>query len=358
MRIRSIDVQPWNLKLKSPFTISLGTFHEARNVLVTVEVETPDGRTVTGHGEGAPAPVITGETQAGGLAFARQVAPLLVGRDPRDMETVHELLGRASTRHSSARAAIDLALHDAVARTLAVPLASLLGGATRPFLTDMTIGMGAPEAMAKQARDHVEAGFSILKLKLGSGEAEDVARVRAVRREVGEGVTLRVDANQGWGPLAALRIIERIAAFDIELVEQPVPAGNVRGLAEVTRRSPVPIMADESIFSPADAFRLASEGACHIFNIKLMKCGGLHPARKINAIAEAAHIRTFVGCMLESSVAIAGAAHFVAANPNVMGADLDAHLYLDPDPATGGPSVEGGRFTFPEGAGSGAVPRR
>lgn len=356
MRIRSIDVRPRNLKLKNPFPISLGTFHSAANVLVTAEVEAPDGRRVTGYGEGAPMAVITGETQEGVLAFARLAAPSLIGLEAADLEAVHDLLNRASPRHGSAKAAIDLALHDAVSRALSIPLAALLGGSTRPFLTDMTIGMAAPEVMAAKAEQEVLAGFSILKLKLGSGEDDDVARVVAVRGRVGDSVTLRVDANQAWTPLQALHIIERIAPLRIELVEQPVPASDIQGLVEVSRRSAVPIMADESIFTLEDAFRLASEQACHVFNIKLMKSGGLHPARKINAIAEAARIRTFVGCMLESSVSVAAAAHFVAAHRNVMGADLDAHLYLDPDPVTGGPRVERGTFQLPAGPGSGAVP--
>lgn len=357
MRITALDVHPWNLKLRHPFTISLGTLHEARNALVVARVETDDGRTVLGYGEAAPLSIITGETIEGVTAFVRQVAPLVVGREPQDMEGIWQVLSSASRYHFSGKAAIDIAVHDCLARALSVPLACLLGGVPRPFPTDITIGLGSPEDMADQARKQVAVGFSILKLKLGTGLADDVARVTRVRGAVGGAVTLRVDANQAWTPLEALRIIERIAPLEVELVEQPVAADDIKGMAEVARRSPVPIMADESVFSARDALRLAHEQACHIFNIKLMKCGGLHQARRINAIAEAAQIKTLLGCMLESRISIAAAAHFVAATSNVMGADLDSHLYLVSDPVLGGPTVDGGEMRFTDAAGSGAVPQ-
>jgi len=357
LRIVQLAVRAWDLKLGSPFTISLGTFHEAPNVLVEVEIETAEGRRVRGYGEGAPTTMVAGETREGTLAFLGQVAPLLEGREAEDLEGIHALLNRVSPRHFAGKAAADLALHDAVARAAGVPLAGWLGGVTRPFPTDVTVGLDTPAAMADRAEKEVRAGFSVLKLKLGSTEAEDMERVQRVRARVGPGVGLRLDANQAWTPLAALRIIERVEPLGIELVEQPVRAGNVRGLAEVAQRSPVPIMADESLFTPEDAFRLANQQACHVFNIKLMKCGGLYPARKINAIGEAAHIRTFLGCMLESRLGIAAAAHFVAATGNVLGADLDSHLYFREDPLEGGPRIERGEFRFPPGSGTGPVPR-
>jgi len=358
LRIVELTIRPWDQKLKSPFTISLGTFYEAANVLVQVEVETAGGKRVWGYGEGAPTVMVAGETREGTTAFLQQVAPLLREREAQDLEGIHALLGRVSPRHFAGKAAVDLALHDAVARAAGVPLAGWLGGVTRPFPTDVTVGLGTPQAMADQAEREVAAGFQLLKLKLGSTETEDVDRVQRVRERVGPAIGLRLDANQAWTPLEALRIIERVAPLGIELVEQPVRAGDGRGLAEVARRSPVPIMADESLFTPEDAFRLADQQACHVFNIKLMKCGGLYPARKINAIGEAAHIRTFLGCMLESRLGIAAAAHFVAATGNVVGADLDSHLYFRDDPLEGGPRIEQGQFQFPPGPGTGPVPRR
>lgn len=353
MRITGVTVRPWRLELKKPFVISLGTIREARNALVEVQVTTGEGRVVTGWGEAAPAGMITGETIEGAMSFVGQMAPLLEGRDPADLEDIWRLMSGASTRHFSAKAALDIALHDALGRALGVPVASLMGGAPRSFPTDITVGMAAPEEMAREAVEQVGAGFSMLKLKLGDDPHEDVRRVDAVRRAVGPDVILRLDANQGWTPLEALRVVEKVAPLDIQVVEQPVPADDLKGMAEVARRSPVAIMADESLFSPRDALRLAEARACHVFNIKLMKCGGLYRARQINAIAEAAFIRTFLGCMIESRVSISAACHFVAATSNVMGADLDAHMYLTEDPVRGGPRVESGTVVFPSGAGLG-----
>lgn len=344
------------MKLKSPFVISLATIYHADNLLVGIEVETEEGRRVTGYGEAAPAAFVTGENTRGCTAFIEEMAPLLEGRDPLDLEDLWRILDQASTGQRAAKAAIDIAVHDALARALDLPLASLLGGSPRTFPTDMTVGLASPGDMAQAAQQRVEEGFSILKVKLGDSPSTDVQRMEEIRRRVGPDITLRVDANQGWSPPEALWVLERIAPLNIEVAEQPVRAGDIKGMAEVSRRSPIPIMADESLFSPVDALRLIDQGACHIFNIKLMKCGGLFRARQINAIAEAAYIPTFLGCMIESRVSIAAACHFVAAMTNVMGADLDAHLYLSEDPVRGGPYVDKGIVHFPEGAGSGVTP--
>ncbi len=142
--------------------------------------------------------------------------------------------------------------------------------------------------MAKTAKQHVENGVKALKVKVGTGRNEDLARIRAIREAVGSGVPMRLDANQAWDEITAINILTALAEYEIEVCEQPLPYWNIEGLKRVRERSPIAIMADESIFGAHDAFRLASLGAVDYFNIKLAKSAGIHGALKINAIGEAA----------------------------------------------------------------------
>jgi len=180
----------------------------------------------------------------------------------------------------------------------------------------------------------VAEGFDALKLKVGLDPEEDLERVRLVREAAGPRTRLRLDANQGWTVKQALAMIERLARYDIELVEQPVAYHDLEGLAEVTRRSPVPIMSDESAFDARDVLRLLRLRAVDMVNIKIMKCGGIHEALKINALCEAAGVECMLGCMIEeTNIGVAAAASVMAARRNITRADLDAVFSLREPPA-------------------------
>ena len=156
----------------------------------------------------------------------------------------------------------------------------------------------------------------------------DVRRIELVRQAAGPGTTLRVDANQAWTPRQAVTAITRLAAYDIELVEQPVPAWDIAGLQWLASRVEVPIMADESLFNAHDALRLLDCRAIDYLNIKLLKCGGIYEALKINAIAEACGVECMIGCMMESPISLKAAIHLAAAKKNITRVDLDSHLFL------------------------------
>jgi len=192
--------------------------------------------------------------------------------------------------------------------------------------------------MVRDALEAMAAGFTALKLKVGNDAALDLKRVQAIRGAVGRDIKIRLDANQGWSPKEAVRIIRQFEAdgLEIELIEQPVKAHDFEGLKYVTDRVGTDIMADESAFGPFEVFQLLSMRACDLINIKLMKAGGLHNAVKIAHFAETMDVQCMMGCMLGSKVGITAAASLAAGKKIITRADLDASVLLAEDPVVGG----------------------
>ncbi len=237
-----------------------------------------DNDGMVGYGEAPQVWQVTGASLAGSEACVGEVlAPRLRGRDPDDLVANCQLVQTAVVGNEAAKAAVDVALHDLVANRLGIPLVRLLGGTSLRVPTDVTLSAGEGEQLATAAADRASEGFSVLKIKVGVDAAADVARVGAVRAAVGPAVTLRLDANQGWTPRQAVRIISEMEAerLDVELVEQPVPAWDLDGLAWVRDRVATPILADESVFSPRDLVEVIRRRAADMVNVKLAKCGGL-----------------------------------------------------------------------------------
>ena len=350
LTIAGIDVFKLSIPLRRPFAIALGSIERADNILIRVRAS--DGS--YGLGEGSPLWVVTGETQAIAFEAAKMLGRPLIGKDPLAIEARMDELDRAMANNSTAKSAFDLALYDLAAKQAGLPLYALLGGEKRSFWTDDTIGINPPEVMAQAALDVKQCGFPAVKVKLGTNHDDDVARIRAIRTAVGHDIPIRIDANQGWDPLTAVQTLRDLAQFGIEYCEQPVAHWNVDGLRQVRAASPIPIMADESLFDHHDAYRLASLGACDYFNIKLAKSGGIHTALKIDAIAEGAGIRCMLGCMWETRLALSAGAHLVSARPNIAFADLDGHTGHAEDPISGGITYDSGQIHLPDAPGHGA----
>ena len=225
----------------------------------------------------------------------------MVGRDPDDLVPLLHDVAAAVVDNRGAKAAVDVALHDLVARRRGVSLPVLLGGSLLQVPTDVTVAAGEPDALAAAALERVADGFDVLKLKVGTDAADDVQRVLAVRGAVGPATTLRLDANQGWTPREAVRVLARLAdaGADIELVEQPVAAADLAGLAWVRDRVDTPVMADEAVCGVRDLIEVIDRGAADLVNVKLVKAGGLLPARTLLELARAYGLGTMVGSMME-----------------------------------------------------------
>ncbi len=350
--ITGVEVIKLNIPYKEPFVISLGVIPGATNVVI--RIHTSDG--LTGTGECAPFVTIVGETQETVFAYARQIGQMLKGRDPFALEDRLAEIDRAVQGNYTMKSGFDMALYDLLAQKAGLPLYRLLGGSnSREVYTDMTISIGTPEKMANDARAFKEAGFPAIKLKLGTTTAMDVARVKAVREAVGPDYPIRIDANQGWDPVTAIRTLNELAKYNIEHCEEPIPHWNNKELVRVRANSPISIMADESVFDHHDAFRLASMGACDYFNIKFSKSGGINNTLKIIAIAEAAGIKCQVGCMSETRYGLTALMHVVAARSTIVHFDMDSSMMLADDPVTGGIEYKGnGKWVLGDAPGIGA----
>ncbi len=341
MKIERIEAIAYNLFLIEPIRISFGVIDSAKNVLVKVYSEEH-----VGIGEAAPTLKIVGDNQEACLSFVEYISQLIVGEEPAVQCLSEKLSGY---KMPSAIAAIDIAVHDLLGKHLSKPLYKVLGGCERQIDADITIGIAPPEVMRKKAEEAISRGFRVLKLKVQGDVEEDAKRVEAV----GDlGVRIRVDANQGFSPKNALKFIRKIDKYDVELIEQPVPAWDLDGLKFVRDNSSIPVFADESAFSSKDVLKLVKLNAVDGVNIKLMKCGGITDAVKIVHIAEAADIECMVGCMLESKVSLTAAAHLAFAF-NIKYVDLDAHLFLRDDPTVGGMEIERGKIRLPDKPGLG-----
>src|SRR5579883_2244213 len=334
-----LDVQPFDLKLTTPFRISRHVQYTAANVLARI---THEG--VTGIGEAAPSEHY-GEYRETVLATLAFLANEL-GDDPFALEDILNHIDHLIRLNPSAKAAIDMALYDLVGKLLNVPVYKLLGlDAAKTPLTSFTIGIDTPENMAKKALEARD--YPILKIKVGT--KYDVANLKAIR-EVSKAV-IRVDANTAWTPREAIRAINELAEYDIEFVEQPVSPHDLAGLKFVREHVPLPIITDESSITVDDIPRVAecTDG----INIKLMKCGGLRHALKMIHVARAHNLKVMIGCMIESSLSITAAAHLT---PLIDYADLDGHLLVDDDPYAG-VSIQEGKLILPEGPGLGVTER-
>lgn len=350
MRLRT-----WEEKLptKRPFVISTGAATATQNVFVELADGGARGRAeAKGYGEAAPSLRVCGETPAGVLGFLDAARALVEAEGPGGWKGLRGRLDAFAPGNPAAKAALDLALHDLAGKLAGAPAWRLLGlkPAARP--TSVTLSLGAPEAMAREAARLADAGFRVLKLKLGEPR-RDLARVRAVRDAV-PGATLRCDANTAWTESQALRLVRGLDRLEVEVLEQPVPRGFHAEMRRIARAAELPVLADESVLGPGDAATLARERFADGFVLKLMKCGGLAPARRMLALARRARLRVMVGCMLESSLAISAASHLLA---RVEWADLDGAWLLAQDPWRG-VEVRAGAIATPEGPGLGAVPRR
>ncbi len=341
MRITVVETEPLEIPLSRAYAIASGTFDVAQMALVRIRTDQH-----TGLGSATPGPNVTGETyEACCVGLAPDRLDWLVGRNILDLPALCRELPATLPGAPAARAAVDIALHDLWGRHLGRPVVELLGRAHQTLPTSITIGIKNTAETLEEAEEYVGRGFRFLKVKIGLSLEEDLDRLRQLRARWADAVTIRVDANRGYDPAELTALLDAARELDLELIEQPLPAGAedaLRPMPDAARRS---FAADESILSPRDAVALTHPPAPFgIYNIKLMKCGGIHEALRIASIAQAADIDLMWGCMDESVVSIAGALHAAFACPATRYLDLDGSLDLASDPASGGFVLEDGHL--------------
>ncbi|WP_411966896.1 dipeptide epimerase [Haloferax sp. YSSS75] len=319
-----------SMQLADPFGISRGTQTAAENVVVRIE----DEGGMTGVGAAAPS-AHYGETAATVEAVLPDLLDVVeeVG-DPHAIDRIERRMEETVRRNPAARTAVSIALHDLAAKRLGVPLYKQWGlDPERAPASSFTIGLDDIETIREKTADAYEAGYDILKVKVGTDR--DKAIIEAVRDEA-PGVTIRVDANEAWTPREAVEMSEFLADYGVEFVEQPVPAEDYEGLKFVYDNSALPIAADESCITADDIPKIADR--VDIANLKLMKCGSLSEAKRMIHTARSHGLEVMLGCMIETNAAIAAGCHLA---PLLDYADLDGSLLLADDPYDGVPMPNG-----------------
>lgn len=331
MKITKISCERLDLQLAIPYTIAYETITKATNFILKLETES----SIVGFGCSAPDPIVTGESPIQvEQAIKDIVEPNLIGKDPftyaRILAEFRLLLGSKS----STLTMVDMALHDLISKKSEVPLYRFLGGYRDSIPTSITIGILPLDETIAQAKDFIGQGFSILKIKGGDNLREDIEKMIKIREQFPK-ITLRFDGNQGYTVDESIAFVKETAKVEIEIFEQPTQLGHEESLGKVTGQVHIPVMADESLKTLKDVFRLARKGSVDMINIKLMKVGGIMEGMHINSVAKAANLEVMVGCNDECALGIAAGLHFALSRPNIYYADLDGHLDLLNDPFTG-----------------------
>jgi muconate cycloisomerase len=355
MRITSIETIPVRVPIHPDRVINSAIARHDSSPFLLVKMRTDED--LVGLGEVSCTPFWSGEDQVTAAHVIRTyIEPALVGQDPTEVERLTRRMDSVLFGNPFTKAGVEMALWDLLGKAAGLPLYRLFGGSPKRVNTKFSVSGAPPDEAAKIAAWAVEQGFRAMKVKVGLVPEEDVARVRAVRKAIGPDVKLGVDANGGWSQATARQIIPRLEDFGIAFVEQPIAAGDVEALADVRGSTGLPIIADESVTTPGEAFALARAGAADVFSIYVGN-GGIGPARATAAVARAAGLCCTVGSNLELGTAAAAMIHLAAATPGVdfenFPCDILTPFYYPTDLLSTPLDIHGGYAVPPEGPGLG-----
>lgn len=354
MKLIDSQVTRVEIPLTTPFRTALREVHAVEEIRVRLCTDTG----LEGLGAASPTAAVTGDT-AGSIADA--LSDYLLPRlsqveELAERSTVQRVVNQALVGNPSAKAAVDIALHDLYAKSCRQSLLEWLGGhePADALFTDATVSLGDVESMAQQAQSLCHSGFTTLKVKLGGRDGRDLERMSAVREAVGSAIILRVDANQGWTVRETIGYIPGLHALAVELVEQPVAARDLEGMRQISQISPIPIAADESVYGLDDLLRIIQTRSCDVVNFKLMKTGGLANAATMIAVARHQGFQVMIGSMMEGIASLTAAVALATAF-DVEYLDLDAGYFLKEPKTHGGISYRGPEITPSSGPGLGVA---
>jgi len=325
MKIKQIEIYAIDLPLIEPFIVSYDTYPSMPSIVVKMTTECG----TVGWGESVPDDHVTGETFEGTYAVIKELlAPAVIGMNPVEFGKIHDLMDSLVKNAPAAKAAIDIACYDLVGKHLRIPVYELIGGRYHEkFPITHVLSIGKPEDMAEQAVQKVAEGYKSFKMKVGRDVTSDVARIRAVREQVGEHIAIRVDVNQGWQSSAnTMQAAKQLESLNIDWLEQPVVADDIDAMVEVKLKTTIPLMIDEGLCGLRDMREIVAKRAAHKVNIKLMKCGGIYRANQLALIAEMAGLDCQVGSMLESSIGSAAGFHVAFSKKVISSVELTGPL--------------------------------
>lgn len=340
MKIVAVRAYIQKMALKKPYTIAYNTFSDVS--IGFLEIELANG--LVGIGSASPAEEVVGETtEQTVLNLNTEFVANFVGRDIRHFQQIIFETNLYFPNLPGTVAAIDIALHDAFGKFIGVSVASYYGQKMNALPTSMTIGIKGVDETLEEAKEYAAMGFKVFKVKTGMDVKEDIERIDALYKTMGAGYTIRVDANQGYDLNTLNSFLKATADYPLELIEQPLPVGQENALLALSIADRKILTADESLKDPKAALIFTgADKPFGIFNIKLMKCGGLVGAKEIATIAQNAGINLFWGCNDESIISITAALHMAYACPNTKYIDLDGSFDLMEDLVTGGFDVREG----------------
>jgi len=354
MKITKVETFQVRVPSKGDYRMARGVHAGLRSLIVRIRTDAGISGAGEAHeGVGGYSSETLGTMDA---VISHVYGPLLVGRELESPEQLATEMTAARRGNLFARCAVETALFDILGRARRLPVVAMLGGPVRRRLAlSGSIGIDEPGVMADKAAAMAAAGYRTVKVKVGTPDiVGDLARVRAVRKAVGDNVAIRLDANAGFTPTDAITFIRGLADLAIEYVEQPVAAENLDAMAKLTRLAIVPILADESVHTPEDAHRLIVAGAADAIKIKISKAGGYIAARKIIDIAESAGIKLVIGQGICSSLEAAAEAHLACAYPHVYPvAEMVGPAKLQGDLVSPALDLSNGYLDLPEGPGLG-----
>ncbi|MBR1121014.1 hypothetical protein JQ628_05765 [Bradyrhizobium lablabi] len=356
LRITEVRIRRIKMRLKEPFVIASQSIVECDHLICIVNTDSG----VSGVGAVATIPAFMGETGETIEAAMIYLSDGMKGKDPFGIDRIVQQFDEQLPGNNSAKAALDLALHDLMGRALGLPVYRLLGGAVRHRIPlAWIIGLKSVKETVDEAVRKYQGGFKVIKVKIGHDDGEDLEKIRLIRNELGADALIRVDANCAYTADGGLRILSKLEQFDLELIEQPCRQADITGMRRLRQALQTPILADESVMSPEDALRIVMEEAADIINIKVGKVGGIAKARRIAAIADAGGLPIVMSGNLELGPGIAASAHVAASLKNARYATdifVGGHKHFD-DTILEGWGEEGMTIRVPEGHGLGVTVR-
>jgi len=354
VKIVSGEVIPISIPLNKPFVIASGKLTNSNHVLVRLI----DERGIVGWGETTTFMEVYGYDQKNLFNVLNDyLIPAIIAVEFGNPEDLHRRLDRVVPHNQMAKAGIDLAVYDLIAKAARLPLWAVLGEKRLNHIPLIgVVDICPPESASSSAAEQAAKGFQTIKIKIGRDSSADIRRVEAVRKAIGDGIRLRVDGNCGYDRDTAFRVFTKMDDYGLEWIEQPLPAWDLEGMALLARRLLTPIAMDESIYTVHDAKRCIAMGAADVVNIKIPKCGGIFHCREIAALCEASGVACFLGGCLETSPGMAAAMHFYAATPNIISAtEIQGVLFYVDDVVVNPIHVANGFAVLPDTSGLGVT---
>ena len=328
MVIKDIKVKIINIPLKKPFITSLRRVDVLESIILTLKTRS----NLVGYGETAPTFAVTGDDTETIINALQLIYQNIKGKSVTNFTEIIDTVHNSIEANYSAKSAMEIALYDIFVQNLKLPLYKFLGGKKKKFKTGITISLNDTHIMIRDSVEAINRGFDSLKIKLGEDYKEEIYKVKSIYKAVGKDISLKLDANQGWSEDECIRFLNSLEKdkIPIELIEQPIEKGNIEGLKYIKERTSIPILADESVFSPKDAIEILEKQAVDFINIKLDKCGGISKALLIADICKLYGVKCMIGCMLEGSISVSAAVHVASSrNDTITMIDLDAPVLYE-----------------------------